>query len=310
MRRCLLILILCSTGVLFTGQTSAQYYFQNNRFYDNDWIVEAGATIGIMNALTDLGGKKGIGKPFLKDLNLEKTNLSSGFYFTGMYRSLIGIRLEGCFGTVEGADSVLKDVRTSTFGRYERNLSFRSKINDIHIGVEFHPLFLPRFLSDDDGPPLISPYVHAGVGFFAFEPKAQLNGQWYSLQPLRTEGQGFAQYRDRKPYKLQQRNYHIGTGVRLELTDFIVARLEIDHRILTTDYLDDVSQDSYIDPTLFFQNLPAGKAAIASQIYFRSDELNPPDAFSRSNQRGNPRNKDSYFTLQLKIGVMLGRQRR
>ena len=309
MRRLRLYLLLLLLGPLSQAAT-AQYYFLNDRFYDNDWIVEAGGTMGIMNALTDLGGNKGIGKPFLKDLNLETTNLSGGVYFTGMYRSLIGVRLEACFGQVEGADSLLKDIRTSTFGRFERNLSFKSKISDVHVGVEFHPLFLPRYLSGEGDPPPFSPYVLAGVGFFAFEPKAELNGQWYSLQPLRTEGQGFPQYRDRKPYSLQQRNYHVGAGVRMELTNFIVARIEIDHRILTTDYLDDVSQDSYIEPTLFAQHLSPGRAAIASQIFFRSDELNPPDAFSVNYQRGNPRNKDSYFTLQLKLGVMLGRQRR
>jgi len=309
MRRLRLYLLLLLLGPLSQAAT-AQYYFLNDRFYDNDWIVEAGGTMGIMNALTDLGGNKGIGKPFLKDLNLETTNLSGGVYFTGMYRSLIGVRLEACFGQVEGADSLLKDIRTSTFGRFERNLSFKSKISDVQVGVEFHPLFLPRYLSGEGDPPPFSPYVLAGVGFFAFEPKAELNGQWYSLQPLRTEGQGFPQYRDRKPYSLQQRNYHVGAGVRMELTNFIVARIEIDHRILTTDYLDDVSQDSYIEPTLFAQHLLPGRAAIASQIFFRSDELNPPDAFSVNYQRGNPRNKDSYFTLQLKLGVMLGRQRR
>lgn len=304
---------ICTIGLvvfLSTQKTNAQYYFHNRNYYESDWIVEVGGTFGVMNALTDLGGNKGIGKPFLKDLNLETTNLSGGFYFTGMYRSVLGVRLEGCIGSVEGADSVLKDVRASTFGRYERNLSFRSKINDIHVGLEFHPLAIIQPISDELGPPLISPYIHAGIGFFSFDPKAELNGQWYSLQPLRTEGQGFPQYRDRKPYKLQQHNYHVGAGIRLELTDFIVARVEIDHRILNTDYLDDVSQDSYINPALFSQNLPSTLAAIASQLYFRSDELNPPDAFSPSSQRGNPRNKDSYFTVQLKLGVMLGRQKR
>jgi hypothetical protein len=309
MRKILPLLVTLLLGAGYTP-SSAQYYFLNNGYYENDWVIEAGGSFGVMNAMTDLGGKKGIGKPFLKDLNLQNTNLSGGFYFTGMYRSLIGIRLEGCFGSVEGADSLLKAVKTSTFGRYERNLSFRSKINEIQVGVEFHPLFLSSHIYDENGPPLISPYIHAGIGFFAFDPKAQLNGQWYSLQPLHTEGQGFTQYRDRKPYKLQQRNYHLGTGIRMELTDFIVARLEVDHRILNTDYLDDVSQDSYIDPSLFFQNLSPGRAAIASQIYFRGDELNPPDVFSTGKQRGNPRNKDSYFTMQLKVGILLGRQRR
>ncbi|MEN9497783.1 MAG: hypothetical protein RL750_682 [Bacteroidota bacterium] len=310
MLRFIYIWILGLISLLAPQAAIAQYYFHNGRYYDNDWIVEVGGTMGIMNALTDLGGNKGIGKPFLKDLNLEKTNLSGGFYFTGMYRSVLGVRLEGCFGSVEGADSVLKDVRASTFGRYERNLSFRSKINDIHVGLEFHPLVIMRPISDEVGPPLISPYIHAGVGFFSFDPKAELNGQWYSLQPLRTEGQGFPQYRDRKPYKLQQHNYHVGTGIRLELTDFIVARLEIDHRILNTDYLDDASQENYINDALFFQNLPPALATIAAQVYFRGDELNPPDASSILNPRGNPRDKDAYFTVQLKIGVMLGRQKR
>lgn len=300
--------LLLGTG--FSAGLNAQYYFHNGRFYDNDWIVEVGGTMGVMNALTDLGGNKGIGKPFLKDLNLSKTNLSGGFYFTGMYRSLIGVRLEGCFGSVEGADSILKNVRATTFGRYERNLHFRSKISDIHVGVEFHPLMIMRPISDESGPPLISPYLLAGIGFFTFDPKAELNGQWYSLQPLRTEGQGFPQYRDRKPYSLQQRNYHIGAGFRMELTDFIVARLEIDHRILNTDYLDDVSQDSYIDPALFAQNLSPTRAALAAQLFFRGDEITPAEPFAKSNQRGDPKDKDAYFTVQLKIGVMLGRQRR
>jgi hypothetical protein len=227
-----------------------------------------------------------------------------------MHRSILGIRLEGCFGSVEGADSILKPVRATTFGRYERNLSFRSKISDIHVGVEFHPLMVMRPISDESGPPLFSPYIHAGVGIFSFDPKAELNGQWHSLQPLRTEGQGFTQYRDRKPYRLTQHNYQMGGGVRMELTDFIVGRLEINHRILNTDYLDDVSQDSYIDPTLFFQNLPPARAALASQLFFRSDELAVPEPFSKSNQRGDPKDKDAFFTVQLKIGIMLGRQRR
>lgn len=310
MRSALLYALLGICGMSISLCSSAQYYFHNGRYYDNDWIVEVGGTVGVMNALTDLGGNKGIGKPFLKDLNISKTNLSGGFYFTGMYRSLIGVRLEGCFGSVEGADSVLQEVRATTFGRYERNLHFKSKINDIHVGVEFHPLMLMRPISDESGPPLLSPYVHAGVGFFTFDPKAQLDGQWYSLQPLRTEGQGFPLYRDRKPYSLQQRNYQVGTGIRMELTDFIVARLEINHRILTTDYLDDVSQDSYIDPALFAQNLSPTRAALATQLFFRGDEITPAEPFSTANQRGDPKDKDAYFTVQLKIGVMLGRQRR
>ena len=44
----------------------AQYYYYNDRYYDNDVVMEIGATFGIMNAFTDLGGKKGIGKSELE----------------------------------------------------------------------------------------------------------------------------------------------------------------------------------------------------------------------------------------------------
>jgi len=52
------------------------------------------------------------------------------------------------------------------------------------------------------------------------------------------------------------------------------VRFEIVHRILFTDYLDDVSTD-YINPNLFSQYLPARQAAIAKQLYGRKKELNP-----------------------------------
>jgi protoporphyrinogen oxidase len=46
----------------------AQYYYYNNRFYDNPVVFEIGLTGGVMNSMTDLGGKAGIGKNFIKDL--------------------------------------------------------------------------------------------------------------------------------------------------------------------------------------------------------------------------------------------------
>ena len=54
----------------------AQYYYYNDRYYDNDVVMEIGATFGIMNAFTDLGGKKGIGKSFIKDLNWKNSKCS------------------------------------------------------------------------------------------------------------------------------------------------------------------------------------------------------------------------------------------
>jgi hypothetical protein len=305
MRKLLLITVLCSQ--VFCQPLKAQYYYYNNKYYDNAVVFELGASLGVMNSLTDLGGKKGIGKNFIKDLNWKKVKPSFGFYAMAMYNNMIGLRLEGTFGEVSAYDSILKAVKTTTFGRYERNLSFKSKISDFQLALEIHPLMFKDY--DEQEPPSISPYGVIGVGYFSFDPQAKLNGQWYSLQPLRTEGQGFKEYPDRAPYKLSQLNISAGLGVKYEINSMFNARLELNHRILSTDYLDDVSTN-YIDPNLFYNYLPVNLAAIAQQLNNRKGELNPSDVTSVGDQRGDPEDNDAFFTIQLKLGVTLGRQRR
>jgi len=302
------IIVLTVLYFIMLGQgVKAQFYFFNDKYYENPLVLEIGAAFGVMNSLTDLGGKKGIGKGFIKDLTWKFAKPSFGIYAMAMYKYAIGFRLEGTFGEVKGYDSVLKDVKASTFGRYERNLSFKSRISDFQLAVEVHPLFFKNY--EDDPPPPISPYVVAGIGYFSFDPKAMLNGQWYSLQPLRTEGQGFAEYPDRKPYKLKQVNFAAGIGVKYELSSMFNARFEVNHRFLKTDYLDDVSKN-FIDPALFFNYLPANRAAIAQKLAYRQNELIPSDMVPVGEQRGDPADDDAFFTIQLKLGFTLGRQRR
>jgi hypothetical protein len=201
----------------------------------------------------------------------------------------------------------LKPVASSTYGRYERNLSFRSRVTDIQLGIEVHPLFFKSYTEDE--PPFLSPYISAGVGYFSFDPEAKLNEQWYPLQPLRTEGQGFDEFPDRKPYKLSQFNLAAGAGVKYEINHFLNARLEICHRFLFTDYLDDVSKD-YIDPALFYVYLPPKQANIARQLYDRRGEIDPAHTPTPGFQRGDDKDNDSFFTIQVKLGIVLGRQQR
>jgi hypothetical protein len=284
----------------------AQYYYFNDKYYDHPVVFEAGISGGLMNSFTDLGGKKGIGKDFIKDLNWKFARPSYGVYIMATYQGAVSLRIEGTFGEVKGYDSVLRSVKETTTGRYERNLSFKSRISEIQLAAEVHPLYI--FKKEDTEPP-ISPYVVGGVGYFSFDPQAFLNGQWYALHPLRTEGQGFAEYPDRKPYELNQINFSLGGGVRYEVSPQFNARLEINHRILRTDYLDDVST-TYIDPALFYDYLPLNRAAVAEQISYRGDEVNPNDMYPIHRQRGDPKDKDAYFTMHLKLGFVLGRQRR
>jgi len=294
----------------FTLQTvSAQYYFNNGRQYESAVTLEAGVSVGVMNCLSDLGGKKGIGKNFIKDLNWKNSRPCAGIYLAANYQYLFVARLQGTFGSVTAYDSILKPIAATTTGRYERNLSFKSKIADFQLALELHPLFFKNYYARDEEPPYFSPYIVVGVGYFAFDPKAKYNNQWYALQPLRTEGQGFKEYADRKPYKLNQFNIAGGIGVKFEVSSSVFARFEVNHRFLNTDYLDDAST-GYIDPSLFYNYLPANKAAIAQRLFDRRAEVDPTHETNYGYQRGNPTDNDAFFSIELKVGVTLGRQRR
>jgi opacity protein-like surface antigen len=295
---------------LFVEKASAQYYFYDGKYYDSPITFELGGSIGAMNCLTDLGGNKGVGKKFVKDLNLGKTQIAGSVSLTAMYNYMLALRLEATFGSVAADDKVLKKIAPSTSGRYERNLSFKSKITDFMLGLEIHPLYIINQYNQDEEkePPLFSPYLLAGVGFFSFKPQAKLAGKWVDLQPLSTEGQGFIEYPDRKPYKLNQLDIPMGLGVKYDIGSTLSLRAEFVYRKLNTDYLDDVSSTYYADPTLYANYFTGAKLTNALLLNNRQQELNPGHV-SITDERGNPKNKDAFFTFNVKIGYTFGRQK-
>jgi hypothetical protein len=292
-----------------TSQLKAQYYFYNGNYYESDFVFELGGSIGAMNAFTDLGGRKGIGKSkSLKDFNFKNTQLCGGIFFGVTYKNSFGLRLEGTFGTVKAYDSILKKVAASTNGRYERNLSFRSAIAEISLMGEFHPFFIFGNYNADHYPPAVSPYILLGIGYFHFNPQTMLNGNYVDLQPLHTEGQGFPEYPHVKDYKLNQFNFPFGMGARYDLSPIVNIRAEIVVRALATDYLDDVS-GKYIEPSVFANHLSGLQL---NQALLLNDRHIPGAAYSTAHPdgiRGKPKYNDAYLSFNLKLGLTLGRDR-
>ncbi|MBC7830047.1 MAG: hypothetical protein H7122_20040 [Chitinophagaceae bacterium] len=296
----LMLLMITSASGLYS-----QYYFYNDTYYNSITLVEAGISVGAMNCFTDLGGKKGKGKSFAKDLNWTSTHATGGFYVSIVYDQLFAVRAEACLGKVSASDNVLQYDHSSARDRYHRNLQFRSNIAELSITGEFFPLSL----LGSESYPLFSPYLLAGVGFFRFNPQAELNGQWIDLHPLHTEGQGFKEYPHKNDYKLIQLNFPLGMGVRYEISALFNLRVEIVYRFLKTDYLDDVSTQ-YIDPSAFYANLNARDATEAKILADRGPELRPGIFKKAGEIRGNPQNRDSYFSWNIKWGMILNRKRR
>lgn len=295
--------------LLFAGakQSDAQYYFYDGRYYESDFVYEIGGSIGAMNAFTDLGGRKGIGKKFVKDFNFKNTEFCGSIFFSTVYKNEIAVRLEATFGQIHAYDSILKKVAPTTNERYERNLSFRSSIAEISLVAEFHPFFIFGNYNDDHYPPAVSPYLLAGIGYFHFNPQAQLNNNYVDLQPLSTEGEGFAEYPNSKVYKLNQICFPLGLGARYDISALLNVRAEIVTRILQTDYLDDVS-GRYIDPSVYsnyFTGTKLSHALLLNDRHKPGASTAHPDGI-----RGRPINNDSYITFSVKLGLTLGRERR
>jgi hypothetical protein len=285
-----------------TSKTYAQPDFSEDPYFYSKYTFEIGMSVGVMNCLTDLGGNKGIGKKFIKDLNLGNTTPSSSIYLGFAYKNAYVLRTEATWGIVKASDDVLKSKKETTSGRFERNLSFRSTIFEISLTGEIHPRYFKRYLKGDQLP-RFSPYVFGGIGYFVFNPQADLMGTKVDLRPLRTEGQGFEEYPDRKLYKLKQINFPVGAGVKYKYSSLLNFSAEFMYRFLSTDYLDDVSK-TYINKNLFKNYLTPELTTQANALYNRQKEINPSAVVLLNGQRGNPNNNDAYFSINFKVGIV------
>lgn len=158
----------------------------------------------------------------------------------------------------------------------DRNLSFRSGNIELYTSLMYDYFPYTKVIRKRK---LLSPYVFAGVGLTYYNPKAELNGKWHTLRPLKTEGVDYWTIAPIIPF---------GLGVKIKKTknwDFLV---EASYRLTFTDYLDDVS----------------------SYSFKKQSEFDNPEAASLSNRtqqgdgflgyRGNPKKNDGYATLTFK----------
>ncbi len=285
-----------------TKTAVAQYSYDDDLYYDNRVTYELGGHMGAMNCLTDLGGGKGTGKKFIKDLNVGKSQFSGGIFLSAAYRYAVVLRAEATWGSVKADDKVLAKVKETTLGRYDRNLSFKSTVYEVMLAAEIHPRYFKKYKKGEKLPRL-SPYLMGGVGYFSFNPKAKLNDLWIELQPLSTEGQGFSEYPNRKFYRLKQLNFPVGAGFKYKISPLFNFTAEYVYRILHTDYLDDVST-RYIDQAVFSNHFMGEQLFQAQSLHDRQKELNSAHVPGKDDIRGNPNNNDAYFTINLKLGVV------
>lgn len=188
------------------------------------------------------------------------------------------------------AGKVSADDKLSPLNK-DRNLNFTSQIVEFHAGAEYDIFNAYEYK--------LTPYIFAGVAAYHFNPYTYtVSNQQVYLQPLGTEGQGFG---GRKKYSLTQLAIPVGGGLKMYLTDNIAIRMEAAIRVLSTDYLDDVS-------TVFVNkaDLLANNGQLAVDLAFRRDELNSSLQYpNQGARRGNPKSKDYYYTAGVTLSFRL-----
>ena len=290
--------ILISCAVLFLVIKSGAQFREPGVIKDVYNHAEFTATLGANNFLGDLGGNLGRGTHFLKDYTWKSirplAGLSLAYYPQNWYQLKVGFN----FTTVDGADSLIHPTSDLARWRIYRNLSFKSHIFEAYVKGEFYPLI---FFNSGYTVRKIDPFVDLGVGVFHFNPQAELNGQWYYLQPLHLEGEGFAEYPGRKNYKLTKIYLPFSVGVKYFINDDISFSSGVEFRKSFTDYIDDVST-TYIDPKLFDKYLTPDEAAIAKQLYSRSLR---PEKVKPGIIRGFSNHNDTYITGFISISILL-----
>ena len=178
-------------------------------------------------------------------------------------------------GSIEGADSLALEKDNLL-----RNESFKSNIDELalHFEYQIFSIFKKR---------KFVPYVFGGVGVFHFNPKAELNGTWYELQPLGTEGQNISVADNKKPYSLNEIVLPLGIGISYRLSPHWRLRFDYSNHFTFTDYLDDVST-VYPDSALL-ASAPNGQIA----LLLANRRLG--SSYPKTNRsRGNPKYNDSY----------------
>ena len=235
--------------------------------------------LGIFMGGTHFYGDVGMDAPALPQ------NYAWGVFYKHNFNKHWAWRISLNHGVISGADSA-----SSESWVFQRNLSFRSTVFEANTTLEFN--FWPYRIGD---PKLKTFFLFAGLGVNTYNPEAELNGSWFELRPLGTEGQGTSQSVE-QPYGSVTMNIPFGLGFKFNLGKQIGVGLETGFRRTYTDYLDDVST-TYVNPVLLAQE----NGIIAGLLSDRSLS----DAPNNYYQRGNAKDDDWYLFSGITVSIKI-----
>ena len=272
-----------------------------------NWDV--GLKVGASNYLGEMGGKEKTRRDFVYDLKLSQTRWSAAFFARYRFSPLISVSSSLGYARLQG-DDALSDNRA----RAARNLHFRNDIFELTNRVEIF-----YFNENDVGNrgryrTDFRANAFVGLTFFYHNPKAQYDGDWVALRPLRTEGQ------IREYSKVA---FAVPAGLGFYFTSKRKHRygLEFSWYTTFTDYVDDASTDyaqeselgSELAMELANRNPELGSLADGSydlDLYAHPDNFGygtytDENGDQQFNKRGDPTHNDSYLLAQFTYSYVI-----
>lgn len=257
-------------GILFLQLINIEDINAQKKWYERNNIEKANFS---QYSTIDFGGGS---SHYLGELNPYRDALFSAFTRLPRWNATLGVtraftprisaRAAFTWARIAGDDNVFYND-PERIAYYMRNLHFR---NDIK---EFSLIGIYNLIPTEKNFKVrkkFTPYIFAGIALFDHNPMAKApiseGGDWVSLAPLRTEGQGLPGY-DLQPYKPLQIAIPFGGGVKMKLNTRWDISFEASVRYTFTDYLDDVST-ALADPN----DLEAQIGPLARQMGNRSLE--------------------------------------
>jgi len=245
----------------------------------------------------EVGGRAG-GAFYFGDLNTDFDLSKPGFMLGLGTHYNLNNRLALGF-MMNGARVYYKDEYSTNLFQQARNLSFRTDIYEFASRMEFN--FLEYIHGDIDHG--VTPYLHAGLSVFYYRPSAELDGERFSLRSLGTEGQPPGE-----EYFYLSIGFVYGAGLKVDLNYRWSIQIDLSARLLSTDYLDDVSGTYAGDDEI--RSLRGTNAEIAVELADRSIPTEQfPQIGQPGRQRGNGKNNDAFAFLSIGVYRFFGHMR-
>ena len=250
-------------------------------------------SFGLTQFLGDLGGDDAAGSDYsLKDYDKQAMSFMGMIGYRYRFAKFFATTTSISVGVLKGDDKWVDEGAGLGQFRKIRNLNFRAPIIDISqridimlymfekVGRRFNIKGISGFSNRNE-----QIYIFGGIGVLGFMPQGQLDGKWYNLRPLSTEGQGLVG--GPAKYSRFALTAPMGFGFRVGISREWRAGFEASYTKVFSDYIDDVG-GVYYDKGMLASQVGETAAALSDK------SLDGINGYEAGMQRGDEQN-DSYY---------------